>query len=66
MELLWVVQRIFKLCGAKGVSKPGSLPCRTGEEMRIVADSRRTENLTKWRALVALEEGLRDIVQKAP
>ncbi len=56
------VQMLFDLVGGKRIPSLGALPYRPGEEMRVVADSGRTERLTGWRARTGLAEGLRALV----
>lgn len=56
------VQMLFELVGGKEHPIIGALPYRPGEDMRVVADSDRTERLTGWRARTGLAEGLRALV----
>ena len=56
------VQMLFELVGRKEYPILGALPYRPGEDMRVVADSDRTERLTGWRARTGLADGLRALV----
>lgn len=53
-----IVDRIWQLTRAEGEIQSGALPYRAGEPMHLVADAQRTAQLTGWRAVTSLEEGL--------
>jgi nucleoside-diphosphate-sugar epimerase len=58
-----IVEHIWSMTKAQGRIKPGKLPYRPGEVMRLVADAERTTRLIGWRAQVELEEGLRRTIE---
>ncbi len=53
-----IVDRIWQLTGAEGEVRSGDLPYRPGEPMHLVANAERTAQLTGWRAVTTLDEGL--------
>lgn len=53
-----VVERIFALVGGSGRPQIGVLPYPPGLVWESVADARRTQQLTGWRAATSLDEGL--------
>jgi nucleoside-diphosphate-sugar epimerase len=61
-----VVERIWRLAGAKGAIRAGALPHRQGEVMCLCADANRTAALTGWRAETDLCEGLRKTIREFP
>ena len=62
--ILSVVKKIWELTDATGRILAGAMPYRTGETMSLVADADRTAALTRWRARVGLEEGLRRTINE--
>lgn len=58
-----VVDRLWRMVGARSRVLAGALPYRPGEVMHLVADADRTARLAGWRAQVALEAGLRRTVE---
>lgn len=57
-----VVERIWQLVDGAGQIQPGALPYRPGEVRQLVADADRTAQLTGWRAMTDLDEGLRETI----
>jgi UDP-glucose 4-epimerase len=53
-----VVEHIWAITRSTGCILLGAIPYRDGETMRIVADAKRTERMTGWRATTPLDEGL--------
>jgi nucleoside-diphosphate-sugar epimerase len=58
-----IVDQIWKITDAKGKIRAGALPYRSGGPMHLVANARRTAQLTGWRATTTLEEGLCTTIQ---
>ena len=63
-SLLEVVERLFALAGASSRPRPGLLPYRPGEVMRLVADAGPAAERLGWTARTGLDEGLARLVNK--
>jgi nucleoside-diphosphate-sugar epimerase len=59
-----VIQRLFELAGTLARPRPGALPYRPGEVMRLVADPRPARERLGWAAQVELDEGLKSLIQR--
>jgi nucleoside-diphosphate-sugar epimerase len=64
-SLLDVVQRLFALAGASSRPRPGLLPYRSGEVMRLIADPRPAAKRLGWAARTDLDVGLAQWVKRS-
>jgi nucleoside-diphosphate-sugar epimerase len=59
-----LVYQLARLIDSKSLLNFGALPYRAGQVMYAVADPVSFFNVTGWRPLVSLDEGLRGMIQK--
>jgi nucleoside-diphosphate-sugar epimerase len=53
-----VVRQVYEIVGGSGHAVFGALPTRPGEVPKQLADSSRSYELTNWRPMMSLQEGL--------